>query len=228
VAGVARRLQHGADRSEWRYAPTPKWIRARRAGETVADSKRALLVWEPGMPFPWYAFPREDVSVDGVELTEPGVEGHVLLRFRDADEWLEEEEVLVGHPRDPFHRIDVRRSSRHVVVELDGEVLADSHRPALLFETSLPVRTYLPPEDVRTELLRPSGTVTTCAYKGPTVHFSTESKPDIAWMYEQTLPDGPDVAGLIAFYDERVDVTVDGERRERPVTPWSRPPRQID
>lgn len=221
---MARRVEHPAATTDWRFAPTSKWVRARRGGRTVADSRRALLVWEPGMPFPWYAFPRDDVTVAGVHLDDPDLEGHVMLRWADADEWLEEEETLIGHPRDPFHRVDARRSSRQVRIELDGRVLAESDRPVLLFETNLPMRTYLDPEDVDMERLRPSSTRTTCAYKGHADHLSTETEPDVAWTYATVLVDGPPIAGLIAFYDERVDVTVDGERRTRPQTEWSRRP----
>lgn len=218
---VARRAEHPAAGGGWAFAPTAKRVRARRAGRTVADSRAALLVWEPGVPYPWYAFPREDVSVDAQELEDEELRGHVLLRFADADEWLEEDEPVIGHPRDPFHRIDARRSSRHVRVELDGVVLADASRSVLVFETGLPVRTYFEPGDVRLDLLEPSSTRTTCAYKGHAVHFARPPRGDVAWCYEEVLDDSPPVAGLIAFYDERVDFIVDGERRPRPHTQWS-------
>ena len=114
----------------------------------------------------------------GLDLPEPlaGMErpaGPVAFHFDALDEWLEEDEPVIGHPRDPFHRIDVNRSSRHVKVTLDGETLAESDRPLALFETGLPTRWYLPREDVDMDLLQPSETRTTCAYKGHASTFSS-------------------------------------------------------
>jgi uncharacterized protein (DUF427 family) len=160
----------------------------------------------------------------GFRLADPDLAGYIVLDFGAFDGWLEEDEPNVAHPRDPFHRIDVLPSSRHVRLELDGQVLAESSRPMLLFETMLPVRHYLPREDVRAELV-PSDTRTYCAYKGQASYWSVtvggQAVPDIAWTYQQPLHDAAQVRDLTAFFDERVDVVVDGERRERPITPWS-------
>lgn len=158
-------------------------------------------------------------------LADPDLAGHVVLDFAAFDRWFEEEEPVLAHPRDPFTRIDVRRSARHVRIEHDGRVLAESSAPRLLFETHLPVRFYLPPEDVRTDLLRPSRTVTACAYKGEASYWSLPSDgsttEDIAWSYQRPLPDAVEITGMLCFFDERVDVMVDGELRERPLSPWS-------
>ena len=132
-----------------------------------------------------------------------------MLDFAAFDTWLEEDEVIRGHPRDPYHRVDVRRSSRHVRIELDGRVLADTTRPTLVFETGLPTRYYLPREDVQVEL-KPSETTTICAYKGGASYWSVPGGDDLVWGYEQPLPDAAGLAGLVAFYDEKVQVTVDG------------------
>jgi uncharacterized protein (DUF427 family) len=200
-----------------RTHPSPKWIRAVRDGETVVDSPRAQLVWRD-RPYPSYAFPADDVgAVESAPLDD--VPGHVAVAWDAVDEWLEDEEPLFGHARDPFSRIDVRRSSRHVVVEHDGEQLADSRSPLLLYETGLPVRLYLPAEDVRLDRLQPSATRTTCAYKGHADHFA-HNGTDVAWVYREPLFDGPPIKDRIAFYQERVDLTIDGELQERPDTPW--------
>jgi uncharacterized protein (DUF427 family) len=206
-----------------RHVQTPKWIRAERGGETVVDTKRAVLFWPDGQVVPRYAFPAEDVRLpEGVhDCDDADLRGHVHVEWHVVDRWLEEDEEVVGHPRDPFHRIDILASSRHVVVELDGQVYADSRRPVLLFETSLPVRAYLQREDVRMDLLEPSDLRTTCAYKGHASYFSAPGHADIAWTYEDPLAEARRVRELIAFFDERSDVTVDGERRERPRTQWS-------
>ena len=123
---------------------------------------------------------------------------------------------------DPFHRIDIVHSSRHVRVERDGEVLAESSNPCLLFEPPLPVRYYLPPEDVRTDLLRPSEKKTFCAYKGQASYWSLGGEGDIAWSYPEPLREAAELTGRIAFLNEWVDIVVDGKPLERPVTPWSR------
>ena len=163
----------------------------------------------------------------GFYPADPGLAGYVVVDFGSFDAWYEEDERNVAHPRDPFHRIDVLPSSRHVRVEPDGHVLAESSRPAVLFETMLPARYYLPPDDIRVELT-PSSTRTWCAYKGQASYWSAAAGdrvvPDLAWAYEQPRHDAAQVRGLIAFFNERLDVIVDGERPARPITPWSASP----
>lgn len=163
----------------------------------------------------------------GFYPADPDLAGYVVLDFGAFDAWYEEDERNVAHPRDPFHRVDVLPSSRHVRVELDGHVLAESSRPVLLFETMLPTRYYLPPDDVRAELT-PSSTRTWCAYKGQASYWSGAAGdrvvPDIGWTYQQPRHDAAQVRGLIAFFNERLDVIADGERTERPITPWSSGP----
>ena len=112
----------------------------------------------------------------------------MLLDTDAFDAWLEEDEPVLGHARDPFHRLDILPGSRTVRVELDGVVLAESTRAQLLFEgTLLPVRAYLPPADVRVPL-RPSPTRTRCAYKGEAAYWSVDvhgrTVADLAWSYE--------------------------------------------
>jgi uncharacterized protein (DUF427 family) len=148
--------------------------------------------------------------------------GLVAFHFGALDEWLEEDEPVIGHPRDPFHRIDVNRSSRHVKVALDGVTLAESDRPLALFETGLPTRWYLPREDVSMDLLQPSETRTTCAYKGHASTFSSGAHHDIAWSYAEPAREVEPIRDRIAFYNEFVDLELDGERQERPVSPFSR------
>lgn len=151
---------------------------------------------------------------------DPDLAGYVVLDFDALDQWYEEDEQIVSHPRDPFSRIDIRQSSRPVRIEVDGTVLADSRRSRLLFETGLPVRSYLPREDVRLDLLQPSETRTLCAYKGEASYWSFGGQ-DIAWTYEQPLPDSAQITDLVCFFDERVETFVDGEPQERPWSPWS-------
>jgi uncharacterized protein (DUF427 family) len=156
----------------------------------------------------------------------PFLAGHAAFYWDRLDEWFVEDEQVFGHPRDPYHRIDVYRTTRRVRLSLGGELLADSGCALALFETGLPARYYLPPGDVRTELLRASGTRTRCAYKGEAsyrhVDVGGELHDDLAWTYAEPGQDARAVRDLIAFFDERVDVDLDGVRQERPVTQWSR------
>ena len=150
------------------------------------------------------------------------LEGLIAFHFDALDEWLEEDEPVIGHPRDPFHRIDVNRSSRHVKVSLDGRTLAESDRPLALFETGLPTRWYFPREDVNMDLLQPSETRTICAYKGRASTFSSGAHDDIAWTYSEPEREVEPIRDRIAFYNEFVDVELDGEPQERPASPFSK------
>ena len=147
---------------------------------------------------------------------------YVIVDFDAVDEWYEEDERNLGHPRDPFHRIEVVHSSRSVRVERNGDLLAASSRPYLLLEALLPVRYYLPPEDVSEGVLQPSTTQSMCAYKGQATYWSLENEADIAWSYPEPLREAAEVTDRIAFFNERIDLIVDGTRVDRPVTPWSR------
>ncbi len=187
-------------------------------------------ILDPRIPFAVHSTAGEPVRIrarggseaQGFRPDDPELDGYVVLDFTGFEEWYEEDERNVSHPRDPFHRIDIVHSSRHVRVESDGEVLAESARPYLLFETQLPVRFYLPAEDVRTDVLTPSDTSSACAYKGEASYWSFGAVGDVAWTYRRPLREAAEVTDRIAFFNERVDVIVDGERLERPVTPWSR------
>ena len=158
--------------------------------------------------------------------------GLVVLDFVALDGWLAEDEELVGHPHDPFKRIDVLSCHRRIEVSLDGNVLASSDNVLSLFETHLPVRYYIPPEDVASSLLNPSETRSTCAYKGHAAYFSTaDGRPegrDIGWNYRRPMSDALRVQDHVAFWNERADIRVDGELQRRPVTPWSPPAEQAN
>jgi uncharacterized protein (DUF427 family) len=189
------------------------------------------VVFDPSIPFSVHTAAGEPLTIRArgsqVEAaafrpSDPALERFVLVDFDAFDAWYEEDERNFAHPRDPFHRIDIVHSSRHVRVELDGTTLAESSRPRLLFEPPLPVRYYLPREDVRADLLSPSEKRTACAYKGQASYFSLPDVADVAWTYPEPLREASEVQGYVAFFNEHVDIFVDGERLERPVTPWSR------
>lgn len=158
----------------------------------------------------------DDAIADRIVLSwEPGV----------LDRWLEEEEEVIAHPRDPHKRVEALASSRHVEVSLGGTVLADSHSPVLLFETDLPTRYYLPREDVRLDLLEPTTNSSVCPYKGSAEEYwSVPGAPDgdnLAWSYAAPYPAVAKVRDRIAFYNEVVDIAVDGVPQERPVSVFS-------
>ncbi|SCG72818.1 Uncharacterized conserved protein, DUF427 family [Micromonospora echinaurantiaca] len=156
----------------------------------------------------------------------PALVDTIRFDWAAMDSWFEEDEEVFVHPRNPYARVDALRSSRSLRVELDGVVLAESTSPVLVFETSLPTRYYLNRTDVDFSHLVPSQTRTACPYKGRTsdywsVRVGGTVHPDLAWSY--TFPTGAllPIAGLIAFYNEKVDLIVDGERLSRPKTHFS-------
>jgi uncharacterized protein (DUF427 family) len=231
----------------------PRWIRGRFGGETVVDTKRPKLVHQHAR-LPVYHFDDGDVRTDLLEPSgrteEDPVKGEAELfalgdregagrRYREGplaglwafewdamDEWLEEDELLVGHARDPYSRMDIRKTTRQVRVSLDGELLAETRRGKVLYEAGLPPRWYIPPEDVRMELLEQSDHRTTCAYKGHASYFHVRVgdrfEDDLVWTYREPLHEALPVKDMLAFFNERVDLEVDGEPQERPRTQWSR------
>ena len=191
-----------------------------------------LPVLDPRIPFGVHTAEGHPVELRtdghtgaGFRLTDAEVADYVSLDFDDFDEWYDEDDPIVGHPKDPFHRIDVHNSSRPVRLEIDGQVIAESTRTKFLFESLLPTRYYFPREDVVADL-SPSETITYCAYKGRATYWSpmvdSPTGTDFGWSYEDPLHDAADVAGRIAFFTERADLFVDDQAVERPITPWSK------
>lgn len=208
-----------------RYEPTDKRLRVYRTDELVADTLNGRLVWEPGRVVPTYAVPESDVTAPldpaiARRSEDPDLAGHLILDF-NAFEWREEDEPIVAHPHDPFKRIDILSSDRHVRIEHEGRLLAESTQPLLLFETLLPIRYYLPRADVVADH-EPSDTISYCAYKGRASYFSVPGGArDMAWTYPAPLREAEPVRDHVCFFNEKVDVFVDGRREERPVTAWS-------
>ncbi|MEM9651251.1 MAG: DUF427 domain-containing protein [Actinomycetota bacterium] len=167
------------------------------------------------------------ISEDGGEVVHEGaaliyedapveaIRDRVRLRWDAVDTWLEEEVEVAVHPRSPYTRVDALPSSRRVVVTVDGEVVAETDRPTILYETGLRPRYYLPMEDVRPGLLTPSDSSTACPYKGVARYWDLtvngETHRDLVWGYDNPLPESAPVTGLVCFYNERVTITVDGE-----------------
>ena len=155
----------------------------------------------------------------------PELAGHYALVWKTMDHWFEEDEEVYVHPRDPNTRLDILPSSRRVRVEIDGVTIADSTNASFLFETGLPVRYYVPKTDVRMDLLTPTDLATACPYKGTARYWSVtvdgESNDNIVWGYDTPLPESQKVGGLVAFYNEKLDIYIDEVLQERPKTMFS-------
>ncbi|WHY69009.1 DUF427 domain-containing protein [Neobacillus sp. SuZ13] len=148
------------------------------------------------------------------------IKGYFSFYWNQVDAWFEEEEEIYVHPRDPYKRVDALLSSRHIKVVLEGKTVAESRRPVIVFETGVPVRYYLPKEDVAQEVLELSNLKTRCPYKGIASYWSViidgNSFEDIVWSYPHPIPEIPKIAGLLSFYNERVEIYVDGELQKKP------------
>jgi len=168
-------------------------------GQTVAD-----IAWS-----------YTDTDGDRAQLRD-----FIAFEWRKVEAWYEEDDEVFVHPRDPHHRVDVMNSSRHIKVMVGGEVVAESHRPRLLFETGLRTRYYLPKVDVRMDLLEPTATETACPYKGNAVYWSAkigdQTFPDIVWSYPFPIPECAKIQNLLSFYNEKVDIYIDGELEPKP------------
>ncbi|WP_148612678.1 DUF427 domain-containing protein [Nocardioides rubriscoriae] len=181
------------------------------------------------MPTPFGRARRHALRADGqvrphaarvhdLDVDSP-VAGTVRLDWKALDTWFEEDEEVFVHPRNPYVRVDALRSRRHVRVSLDGVTLAETSTPVMLIGTGLPARTYVPRTDVAWEHLVATDTVSECPYKGTTSgYWSTASHQDVAWSYQFPTLAVALIAGLVAFYDERVDTWVDGVLQARPRT----------
>src|SRR5713101_2854310 len=174
---------------------------------TAGDKVKENAMW---------SFPRPP------EGLEP-LAGLVVFRWHLIDAWYEEDDEVFVHPRDPYHRVDVLNSSRHVKVVLGGQVVAETRQPRLLFETGLRTRYYIPKVDVRMDLLEPTSTVTQCPYKGNATYWSARIGdhvyPDIVWSYPFPIPECTKIQNLLAFYNEKTEIYVDGELEKAPTRP---------
>lgn len=164
---------------------------------------------------------REEPATDA----RPDLRGYLFFKWDAMDAWFEEDEQVIGHARDPYHRVDAIRSQRHIRVEVDGVTVAESRRPYLVFETGLPTRYYLPRADVHWQYLTPTDTHTLCPYKGIasywTITVNGNSYPDHAWAYPEPRTDVGPIGDTVAFYNEKLDIYVDGVLEDRPRTVFS-------
>jgi len=223
----------------------------RFGGQTIVDTQNAKLGWEKPY-YPWYFLDKSDVPEKflrgvpsdnanpdtkifdvvvsdkvapkaAVLFTSGQFSGLIKITFSSMDAWFEEEEQIFVHPKDPYKRVDVLQSARHVRVEVNGVEVANTKKPKFLFETSLPVRTYIPKTDCRLDLLEPSTLNTECPYKGVASYYSIRLpdgtlKENHVWWYRTPQAECIEIKGYLSFYDEKMDVWVDGVKQEKPKT----------
>jgi uncharacterized protein (DUF427 family) len=153
------------------------------------------------------------------------LKGHYVFVWGTMDHWFEENEEVFVHARDPYTRVEILPSGRQVRVEVGGVTIAESANASFLYETGLPTRYYLPKTDVRMDLLTASERRTACPYKGNARYWSVtvdgETHDDLVWAYDTPLPESQGIAGLVSFYNERVDIYVDGVLQDRPRTKFA-------
>jgi uncharacterized protein (DUF427 family) len=194
--------------------PFRRRVRGIDGERTVIDSERVLLVHRPGEP-PRYAFPAADVhgAVIGAAEPEPESPGYGWVPWDTIEAWYEEDERVFGHPRNPYHRIDCVRTSRRLRVEVAGVALVDTTETVGVYETTLEPRLYVGGESVRTDLLVASRTTTYCPYKGTASYWTAVTGDvvveDVAWSYDDPLPECLPIRGLLSFDDARAEVLHD-------------------
>ncbi len=188
--------------------PFRRRVRGVTGDRVLLDSERVLLVHRAGEP-PAYAFPSDDAA--GVPSEpEPAAPGHVRVAWDAVDGWFEEEEPVQLHARNPYHRVDCLKASRRLRVELGGQVLVDTTDTVAVFETALEPRLYVAPDHVRKGVLTKSDTTTYCPYKGTATYWTAEvdgtTVADVAWSFEDPLPEAERVRGHLSFDADRVTV----------------------
>ena len=208
----------GPDRSGWFTPPVPdrvvfvephpRRVRAELDGRTVIDTDDVLLVHRVGHPLS-YAFRAAQVGDLPTEPV-PEADGYVRVRWDAVDAWFEEGRRLVHYPPNPYHRVDCRPTARRLRVEVAGTMLVDTSETIILFETSLEPKLYVHPSHVRTELLRRTDSASYCNYKGHATWWAAvvgeTVVEDVAWSYEDPLPESTQIAGWLSFDPARADV----------------------
>jgi len=154
-------------------------------------------------------------NTEGVtKLVDGDLKDYIKFEFDDMDAWFEEDTPIYVHPKDPYKRVDVLPSTRHIEVKIDGITVADTHNPTLLLETLLPTRYYMPKTALKWEYLEDSKTITKCPYKGEANYYSVNIKgkkhEDVIWWYKYPASESLGIIGLACFYNSKVDIYIDG------------------
>lgn len=190
--------------------PFRRRVRGMRAGRAVVDSERVVLVHRPGEP-PAYAFPTADVEL--AAEPHPDAPGYVRVPWDAVEAWFEEGERVFGHPRNPYHRVDCVRTDRRLRVEVRATVLVDTTETVGVYETALEPRLYVYRERVRMDLLAASASRTYCPYKGTARYWTAVLGDvvveDVAWSYDDPLPECAALRGMLGFDEARASVVAD-------------------
>lgn len=214
---VAGRGPLGPDRAGWFSAPVadpivyiephPRRVQAVRDGQIVIDTENALMVHRAGAALS-YAFPVGETA-DLPTEPEPEAPGYVRVPWDAVDSWLEEGRTLVHYPPNPYHRVDCRPTRRRLRVAVAGELLVDTDDTVIVFETALVPRLYVAPQHVRTEFLRRTDTSSYCNYKGYATYWAAGDVDDVAWSYDDPLPETRPINGYFSFDPARADVSAE-------------------
>ncbi len=214
---VAGRGPLGPDRAGWFRPPVtgpivyvephPRRVQALRGGQPVIDTERALMVHRAGAPLS-YVFPAGETA-DLPTEPEEAAPGYVRVPWDAVDTWVEEGRTLVHYPPNPYHRVDCRPTRRRLRVEIGGDVLVDTDDTVIVFETSLAPWLYVAPAHVRTDLLRRTATTSYCNDTGYATYWAVGGAEDVAWSYDEPLPETLPIAGYFSFDPDRADVVAE-------------------
>jgi uncharacterized protein (DUF427 family) len=184
-------LEPGEHTTQHRDLGTTSWYTVRVAGQ---DTKRGA--WQhTGLP---------DYASE--------LKGRVAFAWRAMDAFYEEDERIIGHAADMYHRIDIRQTSRHLVVRSGDQVVADTTRPLALYESGFAPRWYVPPADVDQAALTPVEGQTFCPYKGLCDYYDVGAARRAAWSYQDAYPEVTRISGFISFEPDLLEVYRDGIR----------------
>ncbi|MCJ1282737.1 hypothetical protein MMC26_002062 [Xylographa opegraphella] len=238
MSDIQKLADNLASKGPFKVEDSPKRVRILQDGKYIVDTTHAKYVWEHPY-YPQYYVPRSDVNADFVQahdhspsimlctfrtpareipnvlvFTGGPLAGLVRFDFKAMDAWFEEDQRICVHPVDPYKRVDNRRSSRHVRIVVDDVTVAETSNATFLFETMLRTRYYLPATCIDPSLLSESATVTSCPYKGDASYYNLtvngKEHKDVIWYYKFPILESSAIAGLLCFYNEKVDVWIDG------------------
>ncbi|KAF8847769.1 DUF427-domain-containing protein [Acephala macrosclerotiorum] len=196
---------------------TPRRVRGLFGGEWIFNTLKAVYVWEHPY-YPYFYIPHSEFKKGILKLLSEK-EGQEQDQASSDSRGFRLAHLLGPHPKDPYKRIETLPSSRKVRIEVDGQVVAESSQNIFLFETMLRPRYYLNPGDVKWELLEESGTISYCPYKGMANYYNLKVNgkeiKDAVWYYKYPTAESALIAGRLCFYNEKVDVFIDGVKEEK-------------
>jgi uncharacterized protein (DUF427 family) len=158
--------------------------------------------------------PRAAWQYTGLPSYAHDLRDRVAFAWRAMDAFYEEDERIVGHAADMYHRIDIRQTSRHLVVKDGDRTIAETTRPVALYESGFAPRWYVPRADVDESVLTPIDGQTFCPYKGLASYYDVGDHKSAVWAYPQAWPEVARVADYVSFEPDAIDVFLDGKQLE--------------